>query len=169
MNFKIDKQTIEELNLTGKFRSGSVYAIFNKVKTNGGERLLDHMFRHPLEDEEAINERSSIFRYFGEAAFPFPFDVQQLNQMREHIDSMVSKNAMLVFARTCIKRSWPDLHAMNATANWCGAAGYCVTTPHKCHQFVQTMRADSPFTARVDTTGHLADKRIEKIAAGGYL
>ncbi len=72
MAFNIDKQTMEELNLTGKFRNGSVYALFNKVKTNGGERLLDHMFRHPLESAMAINERSSILHFFEKEGYDFP-------------------------------------------------------------------------------------------------
>ncbi|QEC42934.1 MutS-related protein [Pseudobacter ginsenosidimutans] len=164
MNFKIDKQTIEELNLTGKFRSGSVYAIFNKVKTNGGERLLDHMFSHPLEEVDAINQRSSIFRYFGEAAFSFPFDVQQLNQMREHIDSMSSKNQMLVFARTCIHKILAGLTRDERYRKLVQGLQATILVLHKCHQFIQAMRSDSPFTARVDTIREiLSDKRIEKL------
>ena len=50
MGFGIDKQTLDELNLLGKFRNGSVYNLFNQVKTRGGEQLLDKMFRLPLED-----------------------------------------------------------------------------------------------------------------------
>ena len=87
MNFAIDKQTLEELNLTGKFKTGSVYNLFNKVKTTGGERLLDNMFRHPLVDESAINERSSIFQFFEKSNLSFPFDVQQVSMMREYIDT----------------------------------------------------------------------------------
>lgn len=49
MSFSIDRQTMDELNLLGKYRNGSVYHLFNQVKTRGGERLLDGMFQHPLE------------------------------------------------------------------------------------------------------------------------
>ncbi|QEC42923.1 MutS-related protein [Pseudobacter ginsenosidimutans] len=164
MSFNIDKQTIEELNLTGKFRSGSVYALFNKVKTNGGERLLDQMFRHPLEEVDAINQRSSIFRYFGEAGFSFPFDVQQLNQMREHIDSMVSKNAMLVFARTCIQKVLASLTRDERYRKLVQGLQACIMTLHKCHQFVHGLRSDSPFANRiVQIQQILSDKRIEKL------
>ena len=164
MAFNIDKQTIEELNLRGKFRTGSVYALFNKVKTNGGEKLLEHMFRYPLEDATAINERSSIFRYFGEAAFSFPFDVQQLNQMREYIDSSVSKNTMLVFARTCIQKILAGLTRDERYRKLVQGLQASIMVLHKCHQFVHAMRSDSPFAGRIDEVRKiLSDKRIEKL------
>jgi DNA mismatch repair protein MutS len=164
MAFNIDKQTIEELSLTGKFRSGSVYAIFNKVKTNGGERLLEQMFRHPLEEAATINARSSIFRFFGEAAFPFPFDVQQLNQMREYIDSTVSKNALLVLARTLIQKLLAGLTRDERYRKSVQGLQATIMTLHKCHQFVHDMRSDSPFNSRIAQIRQvLSDKRIERL------
>ena len=64
MIFNTDKQTVEELNLLGKFRQGSVYHLFNEVKTRGGEQLLDQMFRNPLLNAESINQRSRVFHFF---------------------------------------------------------------------------------------------------------
>ncbi len=64
MSFSIDRQSLEELNLLGKFRTGSVYHLFNQVKTRGGEKLMDELFRHPLTDAAAINQRSAIFEFF---------------------------------------------------------------------------------------------------------
>jgi DNA mismatch repair ATPase MutS len=71
--FIADKQTLEDLNLLGKFKSNSIFSLFNKVKTTGGERLLEEMFRHPLTDVAAINRRSELFRYFQELQLTFPF------------------------------------------------------------------------------------------------
>ncbi|MGZ3766093.1 MAG: MutS-related protein, partial [Mucilaginibacter sp.] len=86
MTFNIDRQTIEELNLPGKFRSGSVYSLFNQVKTRGGELLLDEIFLSPLQDEAAINERTDVFQFFQEAQLDFPVDAQQINLIREFLD-----------------------------------------------------------------------------------
>lgn len=72
MAFIADKQTLEDLNLLGKFKPQSIYNLFNKVRTGGGERLLDSMFRQPLSDAAAINKRSRVFRYFQEQALVFP-------------------------------------------------------------------------------------------------
>jgi DNA mismatch repair protein MutS len=74
MSFIADKQTLEDLNLLGKFKPHSVFNLFNKVKTAGGVRLLESMFQQPLTDEDAINGRSKIFRYFQERALVFPFN-----------------------------------------------------------------------------------------------
>jgi len=63
MSFITDKQTLADLNLLGKYKTGSVFNLFNRVKTRGGELLLEEMFRSPLTDAAAINERSSIIRY----------------------------------------------------------------------------------------------------------
>ncbi|QHS63336.1 MutS-related protein [Chitinophaga agri] len=79
MSFKADKQTLEDLNLTGKFKPNSIYQLFSRIKTTGGERLLEQMFQQPLTDPDAINHRSATFRYFQEQRLTFPFsssDVQ---------------------------------------------------------------------------------------------
>jgi DNA mismatch repair protein MutS len=73
MSFIADKQTLEDMNLLGKFKQHSIYSLFNKVKTAGGERLLDEMFRNPMTDTEAINKRSRVFQYFQEKQLSFPF------------------------------------------------------------------------------------------------
>jgi DNA mismatch repair protein MutS len=74
MSFIADKQTLEDLNLLGRFKPHSVFNLFNKVKTAGGARLLENMFQQPLTDEDAINGRSKILRYFQERALVFPFN-----------------------------------------------------------------------------------------------
>jgi len=73
MSFIADKQTLDDLNLLGKYKSHSIYSLFNKVRTAGGERLLESMFQYPLTTPEEINRRSSTFRYFQEKQLEFPF------------------------------------------------------------------------------------------------
>lgn len=104
MSFSIDRQTLDELNLLGKYRNGSVYHLFNQVKTRGGERLLDEMFQHPLENATAINERTAVFRYFQEFGMSFPFDVAQLNTMREYLDTGTRKSAALMLGDIFVKK-----------------------------------------------------------------
>ncbi len=64
MSFITDKQTLDDLGLLGKFKQHSVFSIFNKVKTAGGERLLNDMFHQPLTDADAINTRTGSFPLF---------------------------------------------------------------------------------------------------------
>ncbi|MDF2516335.1 MAG: mismatch repair protein [Sphingobacterium sp.] len=107
--FKIDKQTLEELNLLGKFRSGTVYNLFNRVYTRGGEQLLDEMFNNPLTDTKAINERGDIFRYFGEKEFAFGFDRQLLVSMREYMDTASFNNKAFVYSGMIVQKVLSNL------------------------------------------------------------
>lgn len=85
MSFIADKQTTEDLNLLGKYKPGSVYSLFNTVKTRGGERLLDEMFRSPLSDHQAINQRSDIFRYLSVRPVVFPFTGGQISLVEDYL------------------------------------------------------------------------------------
>ncbi|QEC44724.1 MutS-related protein [Pseudobacter ginsenosidimutans] len=105
MSFTIDRQSLDELNLMGKFKQGSVYSLFNQVKTRGGEQLLDQLFRNPLTDENIINQRTAVFRFFQEARLQFPFDPQQVLQMREYIDVGAGSTQLSTFAGILLKKT----------------------------------------------------------------
>ncbi len=98
--FKIDKQTLDELNLLGKFRAGTIYNLFNQVHTRGAEQLLDEMFNNPLTDMQAINDRSTTFQYFQLQEFNFSFDKQSVATMREYLDTATLRNKTLVYGST---------------------------------------------------------------------
>lgn len=95
--FKIDRQTLEELNLLGKFRAGSVYHLFNQVRTRGGEQLLDEMFNNPLSSTVLINERSETFKCFQEHDFRFNYDVQVISVFREYLDTKTYDHKIRVY------------------------------------------------------------------------
>lgn len=105
MSFTIDRQSLDELNLMGKFKQGSVYSLFNQVKTRGGEQLLDQLFKNPLTNENSINQRTAVFRFFQEARLTFPFDPQQVLQMREYIDAGVNSSRFSSFAGILLKKT----------------------------------------------------------------
>lgn len=96
MRFIADKQTLEDLNLVGKYKPNSVYSIFNQVKTAGGERLLDEMFRNPLKDPETINQRSSIFKYFQDKNLEFPFKNEEFNVIENYLSMGTAGNTLSV-------------------------------------------------------------------------
>ena len=153
MNFSIDKQTLDELNLMGKFRQGSVYHLFNKVKTRGGERLLDEMFRHPLTNAGLINERSNVFRLFQEADLLFPFDEQQLALMHEYIDSNSGTNAGVVLMKTAFKKVLSGLTRDERYRKSVQGLQACIVTLNRCDAFLGSV--NSPLGA--------FDQRMEKI------
>lgn len=87
MSFITDQQTLNDLNLLGKHRRGSIFGLFCKVHTTGGERLLEEMFRHPLTDAEAINQRSGLFRYFAGRRLVFPLSGALVDAMENYLES----------------------------------------------------------------------------------
>lgn len=102
MSFIADKQTLEDLNLLGKYRQHSIFSLFNKVKTAGGEKLLGTLFQTPLADHEAINRRSAIFQYFQSKKITFPFSNEQFGQMENYLGGSTANNylaTLLILAR----------------------------------------------------------------------
>ena len=92
--FAADKQTLDDLNLLGKFKPHSIYSLFNKVKTRGGQRLLEEMFRQPMTDAAAINQRSQSFFYFQGLALDFPFHADTFMAVENYIDAGTAGNVI---------------------------------------------------------------------------
>lgn len=87
MLFTTDKQTLEDLNIFGRYGADSVYNIFNRTVTRGGAALLEDMFRYPLSDHEAINRRSSIIQHFAAAGTAYPFPATLFDAIAPYIDN----------------------------------------------------------------------------------
>ncbi|MNJ95540.1 DNA mismatch repair protein MutS [compost metagenome] len=83
-DFLADKQTIEDLNLQGKFKQQSVYSLFNHLQTRGGEKALEGMFARPLNTPTQINQRSSIFAFFQQHRVIFPVIRSQVESMEDY-------------------------------------------------------------------------------------
>jgi DNA mismatch repair protein MutS len=165
MSFSIDRQTIEELNLPGKFRSGSVYSLFNQVKTRGGEQLLDKMFLSPLDDAAAINERTAIFQFFYKEEQNFPFDAGQVGLMREYLDSGTGQPAVLVFTGTVIKRILSGLTRDDRYKKNIQGLQATIVVLNRCYTFLETIKTVSgSYAVRIKAIKEiLADKRIERL------
>ena len=87
MSFTVDKQTLDDLNLLGKYRSNSIYNVFRRTHTQGGEMVLEQMFRNPLSDADAINKRSAVFEYFQQKNLEFPFDRKLLDAVEYYLST----------------------------------------------------------------------------------
>lgn len=92
MNFKADQQTLEDLNLLGKFKSDSIFGLFNQVKTKGGEKLLEQFFTQPLVSAEEINARTAKFEFFQNKAFVFPFSPNDLEEMDQYLQTSIDQH-----------------------------------------------------------------------------
>jgi DNA mismatch repair protein MutS len=95
MSFITDKQTLDDLNILGKYKHNSVFNLFNDTKTAGAERLLESMFQYPLTDPGKINERSSIIAYFQEKKLSFRFHVEDLKTMENYLGGAAAANMLV--------------------------------------------------------------------------
>lgn len=165
MSFTIDTQTLEELNLLGKFRQGSVYHLFNQVKTRGGEQYLDGLFRTPLLQATAINERSSILRFFQQAATVFPFDTEEIGTMREYLDAGAAGNALFTLAGTWMKKGLSALTRDDRYKKMVQGLQATIVTLNKCFVYLDQLPVPpGVYAARVQTVKTLlADQRLQKL------
>jgi DNA mismatch repair protein MutS len=165
MNFQVDTQTLEEMNLLGKFRQGSVYNLFNQVKTRGGEQLLDTMFQHPLTDAAAINERRRVLQFFQQADLAFPFDVQEISAMREYLDTGAGSNALSALTGTVLKKILAGVTRDERYKKMVQGLQATIGTLNKCWLFLQQLQAlAGGWAMRVQSIQELlADKRLEQL------
>lgn len=92
MSFIADKQTLEDLNMLGKYKQHSIFSLFNRVNTTGGEQLLNKMFQAPLTAPQAINQRSEIFKYFQSKQVTFPFSNEQFGVAENYLSGSSNNN-----------------------------------------------------------------------------
>lgn len=104
MGFIVDKQTLEDLNLLGKYKVNSVFKVFSETRTRGGERVLEMMFLHPLSDAAQINLRSRIFQYFGGKKLTFPVDAELFATVEHYFSNIGHRNAIVAAMNTCRRK-----------------------------------------------------------------
>lgn len=108
MGFKTDKQTLDDLNITGKFKAQSLFSLFNDTHTGGGEKLLDTMFQQPLSDAVTINNRSDVFKYFHSLKLSFPFNPATIQAAETYLGEETAKS-YLIAAGNLLRKKFKQL------------------------------------------------------------
>ncbi|RXK85412.1 MutS-related protein [Filimonas effusa] len=162
MSFITDKQTLEDLGLMGKYRQHSIYTLFNQVKTAGGERLLREMFHHPLSNAAAINERSSVFRYFQENAVPFPLEQEAFNLVESYLSNSTGSNILSCTTNLLRKKLMALLVHDEQYSQFLKALQATIRAVHSLYAF--TDKLDIPQLSAVKNI--LSDPRLSSIATG---
>ncbi|TFF37764.1 MutS-related protein [Mucilaginibacter psychrotolerans] len=85
MAFNTDQQTLEDLNIFPGPGPDSVFNLFNRTRTAKGAEMLEEMFRYPLSDAEAINNRSSRIKHFAENNTVFPFNTELFDMAEQYL------------------------------------------------------------------------------------
>ncbi|NML22269.1 hypothetical protein HHL16_15400 [Pseudoflavitalea sp. G-6-1-2] len=97
--FQTDNQTLEDLNIPGKYKQNSIFSLFNSTRTRDGERLLDQLFMHPLTDASTINERSALYAFFSRQTLAFPVSSARFAQMEDYVKDRPYDGALQLFFR----------------------------------------------------------------------
>ena len=85
--FIIDKQTLEDLNIMGRYKPGSIFSLFLELRTRGGERHLERIFNDPLTDAKSINARAEKFEYFKGIEAEFPVSDEMFQATEEYLSN----------------------------------------------------------------------------------
>ncbi|MBO9632162.1 MAG: DNA mismatch repair protein [Chitinophagaceae bacterium] len=108
MSFITDKQTLADLNLLGKFKTGSMFNLFNQVKTRGGELLLEHMFMHPLRSAKEINMRSAQIQYLQQLDLEISINAEMAEMAAQYLSEQKPGN-YLVSLFSCYKEKGQEV------------------------------------------------------------
>lgn len=84
-DFIVDQQTLEDLNILGEFKAGSIFSLFNHTITREGKRRLEMMLRKPLTEVDPIQKRSELFQFIQKQDISFPItreDFEAIDQMQ---------------------------------------------------------------------------------------
>ncbi len=88
MEFQIDRQTIDDLNLfKGSKNSPSVFDLFNKVKTLGGRGRLKQIMEAPSINKDELCRRVESIRFFIDHEFDIAIQNQQLDFIDHYLNS----------------------------------------------------------------------------------
>lgn len=104
MAFITDKQTLEDLNLLGKYKNDSIFSLFNNTCTRGGEQTLEQMFRNPFTDVCSINKRADIFNYFRMQKQDFPLKKELVEAVEHYLSTAAHPNRWIALMNTCRRR-----------------------------------------------------------------
>ncbi|AOW18147.1 hypothetical protein LPB03_12090 [Polaribacter vadi] len=94
MGFITDKQTMDDLNILGRYKNNSIFRVFNNTITSGGGRLLENMFQHPLTNIADINARKEKFSFFEKLQVALPFNSKEIEIVEYYFRNPASKNKL---------------------------------------------------------------------------
>ncbi len=95
MKFVTDKQTLDDLNLLGKYKNNSIFNLFNRTVTRGGENLLGRMFSNPLTSAADINARRDIFEFFQNREISFPVSREEFEKAEHYLTNSHKSNYLI--------------------------------------------------------------------------
>lgn len=104
-SFCTDRQTTEDLNLLGKYKTDAVFSLYNRTRTKGGEQLLEYFFQHPLTDAAAIKERQSNIRSLVGKGLVFPVGNKEFEMLEQYLTSFAPVSKARLYTENLKRKS----------------------------------------------------------------
>jgi len=99
MNFYIDQQTINDLDLFEKQRGEkSIFSLFNFTKSEGGKNRLDFLFSNPLTNLNEIQQRINRINCFLNLKTCFEIDRNSLDFIELYLKLPIVPNRFSIFS-----------------------------------------------------------------------
>jgi DNA mismatch repair ATPase MutS len=95
MEFVTDKQTLNDLNIEGRYKNNSIFSLFNNTITNGGSRLLERMFNNPYNELDPIQKRRKNLEFFQKLNISLPFSEEEFEEVENYLRNNESKNRLI--------------------------------------------------------------------------
>lgn len=92
-----DIQTLDDLNINGRYKSDSIFSIFNQTKTKGGENELMSIFENPLSDEKEILARQEKVTSLAGENLQFPLSNEEFDALYQLIFTYPSLSSFGIF------------------------------------------------------------------------
>ncbi|GAA4312499.1 MutS family DNA mismatch repair protein [Mucilaginibacter gynuensis] len=174
MSFIADKQTLEDMNLLGRYNQHSIFNLFNKVKTAGGEKLLQEMFQTPLTDPELINKRSETFQYFQSRHTAFPFSNEQFDAMGNYLSGTSGKFFPRILLSLAYKKLLATIVRDEEYPKIQSGLRQTIAVLYQCKTFISQLEEEQqqhPFYDELQTVKNILNQPklqwLEKVQIGG--
>lgn len=154
--FAVDKQTLSDLNILGKFKENSIFNIFNRTRTRGGEQVLAYLFEHPLTDAGAINKRGQVFEFFRGKNVEFPFSRELLDRVEHYLGIKACSNRWAAFLNTCYLKLVRHAAREKVYEMICSGLSDTIELLNICHDFNRLLSEEGANPAYVDVINEIS-------------
>ena len=155
MPFTTDQQTLEDLNIFGRHGTDSLFTLFNRTFTRGGAAILEDWFRYPLGDENAINHRSSIIRFFAAAKTSFPFKTEAFDQAELYLAN-TDERTRLIPGDLSLREKMSGLIAEDSTYRTIHKGVLAILDLlRRLQDFLVPFDTGTPYRSEIDLIHHL--------------
>jgi DNA mismatch repair ATPase MutS len=112
MNFKIDQQTANDLELFEKSKGDrSIFSLFNSTKSIGGKDELQRIFSVPFSDIDLIEKRIELIRFFQNSLATIEIDKNFLDLIEYYLSRQIDSSTFSLsqsYSKALKNMIWPS-------------------------------------------------------------